>query len=81
MKTLISFLSEDSGKLSFMRISAFLLILTYIFVAIYIALTEHKLIDMPIQLASLIVLLYGINKFSNSKNDFKTNIFIRGKQK
>lgn len=65
MKKIFLFLSEETGKLSFMRISAFLLILTYIFSAVYILIMERKFIDIPVQLAALIAILYGINKFSN----------------
>lgn len=62
----LSFLAENTGKLSFMRLSAFLLILFYIFVGIFISIKTNQIPDIPIQMAGLIVLLYGINKFSNN---------------
>ncbi len=53
---------EESGKVSFTRVSSFLLVLAYIFWASYIVITKGKIPSMPWELVVLISAAYGINK-------------------
>lgn len=53
---------EESGKVSFTRVSSFLLILAYVAWATYIVFTKGEIPSMPWELVVLISAAYGINK-------------------
>ena len=53
---------EEHGKVSFTRVSSFLLVFAYIVWATYIVLTEREIPPMPMELVYLISIAYGINK-------------------
>ena len=53
---------EQNGKVSFTRVSSFLLVLAYIAWASYIVFTKGKIPPMPMELVYLIGVAYGINK-------------------
>lgn len=53
---------ESNGKLSFTRVSSFLLVLAYIVWASFIVFTERRIPPMPMELVYLIGAAYGINK-------------------
>ena len=53
---------ENNGKVSFTRVSSFLLVLAYIAWASYIVFTKGKIPPMPMELVYLISIAYGINK-------------------
>jgi hypothetical protein len=59
---MVEFLKEKSGKYSFTRISATLLILFYIVVGGYLSIKNGRLEDFPSSLGLLVGGLYGINK-------------------
>jgi hypothetical protein len=73
MKKFLTFLNEPSGKVSFMRLTGFLLVFVYIIMFIYIGITDKKISDIPTNLMVLILALYGINKieriFNGRKNE------------
>lgn len=56
---------EESGKLSFSRISGFIVLVCYLVSMVYIVILEKKIPDIPPMLLTLILGLYGINKFAN----------------
>jgi len=64
MKALELF-KEKNGKISFSRVSGSLLVISYLIGYFYILFTKHELVDIPIQLAGLILLLYGTNRYSS----------------
>lgn len=53
---------EDNGKLSFSRVSSFILIVAYIIWASYIVVKEGRIPPIPPELVALISIAYGINK-------------------
>ena len=53
---------ENNGKVSFTRVSSFLLVLAYIVWASYIVFTKREIPPMPMELVYLIGVAYGINK-------------------
>lgn len=55
---------ENSGKVSFTRVSSFLLVLAYIVWASFIVFTEKKIPSMPAEIVQLIILAYGINRIA-----------------
>jgi hypothetical protein len=73
MKKFLTFLNEPDGKVSFMRLTGFLLVLVYIVMFVYIGITEKKISDIPTNLMILILALYGLNKveriFNGRKNE------------
>ena len=60
-------LKDHNGKWSFSRLMSAILIFSYLIAMFYILFTQHKLVDVPLQLAGLITAVYGINKFSKPK--------------
>lgn len=62
MRSFLSFLAEESGKISFARLLSTILIFCYIGWATYIVINKQIIPDMPLGLATLIILLYGFNK-------------------
>ena len=63
-KIKFTFLKESYGKLSFTRIIGTILVLFYVSIAIYLAITEKRFVDIPTNLMILILALYGINRIS-----------------
>lgn len=57
-------LKDHNNKWSFSRVTSAILILAYLIAMFYILFTEHKLVDIPVQLAGLIAVIYGVNRFS-----------------
>jgi len=62
MKRFLTFLSEPEGKISFARLTGFLLVLFYVVAGVYVVIKEHKIPELPLNLMLLISLLYGLNK-------------------
>jgi len=60
------FRDEKNNKLSFTRVTSFILVLTYVISELYLLITEHKIVDIPGQLAALIAVLYGSNRLANN---------------
>jgi len=59
---MLSMFKEPDGKISFTRVSGFILLLHYISSAIYITAKTLKIPDLPMNQMILIAALYGINK-------------------
>lgn len=53
---------EESGKLSYTRISGFIALVSYLVCMLFIVVMERKIPDIPPMLMTLILGLYGINK-------------------
>ena len=53
---------EPDGKISFTRVSGFILLIHYISSAVYITVKTLKIPDLPTNQMILIASLYGINK-------------------
>lgn len=58
------FISDDSGKLSSSRALVIIVVLTYLVYAGYVVVTSKVLPDIPLGVAGLVSVLYGINKLS-----------------
>lgn len=52
------------NKLSFARLTGFLLVVFYILWACFIVFTEKRIPDIPLYVFLLISALYGLNKFA-----------------
>jgi hypothetical protein len=66
------FMEQDKSKISFTRVTGFILVFFYILTSFYLLIKEHKLVDIPTNLFLLICGLYGINKIAN--------VFVNNKQ-
>jgi len=55
---------EPDGKVSFTRVSSFLLVLAYIVWASFIVFQKGKIPDIPAQVVWLIGVAYSVNKLS-----------------
>lgn len=55
---------DDSGKLSVGRALMCLLVIIYLALAGYLSIKTSLLVDIPAGAIGLIVVLYGVNKFS-----------------
>lgn len=62
---------EKNGKISFTRISGFIIILFYLFWGSYLVLVNKAIADIPVGLLTLLLGLYGINRFSYMFGNFK----------
>lgn len=65
--------SEPTGKLSFTRLSAAILILTFLISYIYMMVKHHQIIDIPTNLALLITGLYGFNRLGSAAENYINN--------
>lgn len=63
---------DDSGKLSASRVLMFIICVAYLVYAGFLIFRTANMVDIPLNIAGLIALLYGANKFSNTY-DFKGN--------
>jgi hypothetical protein len=71
---LVDIIKEPYGKISFSRLSGFILILHYIFFSSYMMIKEGKIPDLPTNHLILIASLYGINKIALRIQDVVKNI-------
>lgn len=55
---------EEKGKASFSRMSGAAIIIAWLFVAIFKAMTTAEIIDLPLGWGSLVAGLYGMNVLS-----------------
>ena len=62
-------LREKEGKLSFGRVVGTILVLFYLVWATYLTWETKKIVDIPSNLALLIVALYGANKLREAARD------------
>ena len=74
IKRLLSFFEDSDGRLSSSRLMGTILVLAYVVWGTEVVGCEKGIPDIPLQLVSLIVTLYGINKVTGifkgvSKND------------
>lgn len=65
----IDMFKEESGKLSFSRVSGFIVLVCYLVCMVYIVIKEKRIADIPPMLLTLILGLYGINKIVNVLNN------------
>ena len=57
-----SMFKEDNGKLSFSRITGFILLMWSMCIITYLSIKNNRFIDLPTVIAGLAGGLYGINK-------------------
>jgi hypothetical protein len=64
-KKLFEFLTSDNGQASLCRVLMAIIICAYIYWSTYIILKAAVPVipDIPVQLAGLVAILYGFNKF------------------
>jgi len=62
---IISIFKEKNGKYSFSRIISTICIISYLLSFWYKLLIYNEIIDIPIQVAGLIAVLYGSNKITD----------------
>ena len=65
---IIEMFEEPSSGFSMVRVIMFLQVAGYLTWASFIVYKTHVIPDIPLQLAGSLTLLYGINKFSPSKD-------------
>lgn len=63
---------DDNGKLSSSRILIYIIALSYLIFIGYVTFKTVTIIDLPLQVAGLIALIYGLNKFSPTY-EYKNN--------
>lgn len=63
---------DDSGKLSSSRILIYIISLSYLVFIGYVTYKTVSVIDLPLQVAGLVALIYGLNKFSPTY-EYKNN--------
>lgn len=68
MSKLSEFLQDEDGRLSMTRLLMILLVLAYICWTSIIVWRTGTITDVPLQLAGLLTLLYGINKVGPNIN-------------
>ena len=70
MEAIKQMFQEESGKWSFSRISTALILLFYLAISGYIAVTEKTIPDIPDNLYLLLLSLYGVNKVATAIKSF-----------
>ena len=58
----MNFLKETDGKLSFTRLTGFILVLFYIGIASYSFFSKGEMVDLPTNLMIFVGGMYGFNK-------------------
>lgn len=71
MRKYITSMFSDDNSVSFARAGASVIILVNLVLCTYLALVKQSVVDIPIQWAGLVALMYGINKFSPAKTPTK----------
>ena len=61
---LMEFFSEKDGKFSMGRLLMCVVVIVYLFIAVYVGIETKSVPDIPVGVVGLITLLYGVNKFS-----------------
>jgi len=69
MKKILNFFNEPEGKVSFARLTGFLLVIYYICLGVYVAIKKKEILDIPFNLTILVLSLYGINKIERIFNN------------
>lgn len=59
-------LKENNGKLSYTRVTGFIIVVCYLIWASFIVFKTSVIPDIPVGVLTLLLGLYGINKFSNA---------------
>jgi len=64
---------DDNGKWSFSRVSTAVILLFYLAISGYIAVTEKTIPDIPDNLYLLLLSLYGVNKLAGAIRNIKSS--------
>ena len=73
MEAIKQMFQEENGKWSFSRISTALILLFYLAISGYIAVTEKTIPDIPDNLYLLLLSLYGVNKLAGAFKSIRSS--------